>query len=141
MCRTRGIYPDLVTPVIRRKIENSKAINTHGDYPDAVRTMAVTGNIPLIDLHRSTKVLYERLEEVLGKNGSKAAFIHYPAGTFPGQTKDLKDDSHFNAFGGYEAVQLVVEGIRRPLSRFFPKLPLRRLSRAIKPEMNHFRKR
>ncbi|MDR2184479.1 MAG: rhamnogalacturonan acetylesterase [Treponema sp.] len=112
-CRVRGIYPVLMTPVMRRKFENNKVINTHGDYPDAVRKLAATEKIPLIDLHRSTKVLYEGLEKLLGQDGSKAAFVHYPAGTFPGQTGDLKDDSHFNDFGGYQAALLVVEGIRQ----------------------------
>jgi lysophospholipase L1-like esterase len=112
-CRARGMHPVLITPVMRRKFENRRVVNTHGDYPDAVRKLAAAGNIPLIDLHRSTKVLYERLEELWGQDGSRAAFVHYPAGTFPGQTEDLKDDSHFNAFGAYETARLAVEGIRQ----------------------------
>jgi hypothetical protein len=38
--------------------------------------------------------------------------VHYPAGTFPGQTEELKDDTHFNAYGAYELAKCVVEGIK-----------------------------
>jgi oligogalacturonide lyase len=52
------------------------------------------------------------LFEALGPDGTKKAFVHYPAGSFPGQTADLADDSHFNAYGAYELARSVVEGIR-----------------------------
>ncbi|MDR0450664.1 MAG: rhamnogalacturonan acetylesterase [Treponema sp.] len=111
--RPRGMVPVLVTPVRRRKFENGRLINTHGEYPEALRRLAAEEKTPLIDLHEATKTLYESLEEKFGENGSAAAFVHYPAGTFPGQTEDLKDDSHFNGYGAYETARLVVEGIRQ----------------------------
>ncbi len=79
------------------------------DRPDAVRRLAAEENIPLIDLHQMSKVLYE----ALGKDASVKAFIHYPANTFPGQNEDLKDNSHFNNFGAYEIARCVIEGIRQ----------------------------
>jgi lysophospholipase L1-like esterase len=111
--RLRGMVPVLVTPVRRRKFENGQVANTHGEYPEAMRRLAAEEQVPLIDLHMTTKTLYESLEKKLGENGPAAAFVHYPAGTFPGQTGDLKDDSHFNGYGAYETARLVVEGIRQ----------------------------
>ncbi|MFW6353454.1 MAG: rhamnogalacturonan acetylesterase, partial [Verrucomicrobiota bacterium] len=55
------------------------------------------------------------LYAALGPEGSKRAFVHYPAGTFPGQEKPLKDDTHFNPYGGYQLARSVVEGIRLAL--------------------------
>jgi hypothetical protein len=52
------------------------------------------------------------LFEALGPNGTLKAFVHYPAQTFPGQEKELSDDTHFNAYGAYELAQCVVLGIR-----------------------------
>jgi lysophospholipase L1-like esterase len=111
--RLRGMVPVLVTPVRRRKFEEGQVANTHGEYPEAMRRLAAEEKIPLIDLHMTTKTLYESLEKNLGENGSAAAFVHYPAGTFPGQSEELKDDSHFNGYGAYETARLVVEGIRK----------------------------
>ena len=42
-------------------------------------------------------------------------YTYYPAGSFPGQTAGLKDDSHFSAYGAYELATAVVEGIKEAL--------------------------
>jgi lysophospholipase L1-like esterase len=108
--RKRGMYPVLLTPVQRRTFDaTGKIINTHEEYPDAIRKLAADESVPLIDLHQMTKIMYE----AWGEKASTGAFVHYPAGTFPGQENDLKDNSHFNAYGGYEVARCVVEGIRQ----------------------------
>ncbi|MDR2679783.1 MAG: rhamnogalacturonan acetylesterase, partial [Tannerella sp.] len=108
--RKRGMYPVLLTPVQRRNFDaNGKIVNTHGKYPDAVRKLAGDENVPFIDLHQMTKIMYE----AWGEKTSVCAFVHYPAGTFPGQNTELKDNSHFNAYGGYEVARCVIEGIRQ----------------------------
>ena len=39
--RSRGAYPVLVTPTQRRRFDkNGKIVNTHLDYPDAIRWLA-----------------------------------------------------------------------------------------------------
>jgi lysophospholipase L1-like esterase len=96
--------------VQRRSFDgNSKIINTNGKYPNAIRKLAADENIPIIDLHQKTKVLYEALRS----EKSITAFVHYPADAYPVQKEDLKDDTHFNAYGGYEVARCVVEGIRK----------------------------
>jgi lysophospholipase L1-like esterase len=107
--RKRGMHPVLLTPMHRRTFDKNGAIvNSHGDYPDAVRKLAADENVPLIDLHKMSKTLYEAWGDTL----SVKAFVHYPAGTFPGQAKALEDNTHFNAYGGYEIAKCVVEGMR-----------------------------
>jgi len=83
-------------------------VNTLGDYPEAVRQAAKEDSVPLIDLNAMSKTLFD----VLGPQGTLKAFVHYPANAFPGQTAELKDDTHFNAYGAYELARCVVEGIR-----------------------------
>lgn len=106
--RARGAIPVLLTPTCRRSFSEGKIQNTHGDFPDAVREVAERENVPLIDLQNMTKYLYE----ALGAEESKKAFVHYPAGTYPGQEKDLADNTHFNPYGAYEIARCVVEGIK-----------------------------
>ncbi len=50
--------------------------------------------------------------EALGNEGSKKAFVWYPANTFPNQTKPLMDNTHFNSYGAYELAKCVIEGMR-----------------------------
>jgi lysophospholipase L1-like esterase len=107
--RTRKAIPVLVTPMHRRRFDaDGRIVNTLGDYPEAMRQTAGEENVALIDLNAMSKVLFE----ALGPEDSKKAFVHYPAGTFPGQEQALKDDTHFNAYGGYELARCVVEGIK-----------------------------
>ena len=106
--RSRGAIPVLLTPTCRRSFSGNEIQNTHGDFPDAVRQVAERENVPLIDLQRMTKTLYE----ALGVEQSKKAFVHYPAGTYPNQEKDLADNTHFNPYGAYEIARCVLEGIK-----------------------------
>lgn len=107
--RLRGATPVLVTSMNRRSFgPDGKIVNTLGDYPDAMRQLARDENVPLIDLNAMSKVFYE----AMGPDNSTRAFVHYPAGTFPGQTAELKDDTHFNSYGAYELAKCIVEGIK-----------------------------
>ena len=107
--RERGATPVLVTPMHRRWFQKEGTIQqTFGDYPEAMRQVAEQKGVALIDLQVSSRAFYE----ALGPEGSKAAFVHYPAGTYPGQDKRLKDDTHHNNYGAYVLARCVVEGIR-----------------------------
>ena len=107
--RQRGGHPVLVTPTCRRAFKDGKIRSTHADYPDAVHWVAEREQVPLIDLQEMTRVLFE----ALGEEGSKRAFVHYPAGTYPGQAKALADNTHFNPYGAYQIARCVVEGMKQ----------------------------
>ena len=108
--REKGANPVLVTSMHRRNFdENGKIINTLKDYPAAVRATAKEENIPYIDLNAMSKEFYE----TMGPEESKKAFVHYPAGTFPGQDKELADNTHFSTYGAYQLAKMVTEGIKK----------------------------
>lgn len=107
--REKGAIPVLVTSMHRRNFnENGEIINTLDDYPEAMRQVGKEENITVIDLNRMSKTLYE----AMGPEESKKAFVHYPAGTFPGQDKELKDNTHFSTYGAYQLAKCIVEGIK-----------------------------
>lgn len=106
--RLKGANPVLVTPTQRRSFKDGKIVDTHADYPEAMRWLAQKENIPLIDLHAMTRTLYE----AMGVEESKQAFVHYPANTYPNQPKALEDNTHFNPYGAYQIAKCVVEGIK-----------------------------
>lgn len=108
--RAKGGIPVFVTPTQRRSFDNSGKIQeTHEDYPDAMRWVAQRERVQVIELHDMTRVFYE----AMGVEPSKKAFVHYPAGTYPNQTKDLADNTHFNPYGAYEIAKCVIEGIKQ----------------------------
>ncbi len=105
----KGAEPILVTPAQRRLFnENGKLIPTHGDYPAAIRKVAHDMEVPLIDLTEMTTKMYESW----GREQSKKAFVQYPPNTFPGQIKELKDNTHFNNFGANEIALAFIQGLR-----------------------------
>jgi lysophospholipase L1-like esterase len=107
--RQRGATPVLVTSMHRRKFgADGKIENTLLEYPDAMRQLAKDEKVALIDLNEMSRSFYE----ALGPDASTKAFVHYPANTYPGQEKELKDDTHFNNYGAYELARCVVEGIK-----------------------------
>ncbi|MCC8174538.1 MAG: rhamnogalacturonan acetylesterase [Odoribacter sp.] len=108
--REKEAHIVVVTPTQRRSFdENGKIKDTHEDYPDAMRKLAREESIPIIDLHAMTRTLYE----ALGVENSKKAFVHYPANTYPGQTTELADNTHFNPYGAYQIAQCVIEGLKQ----------------------------
>ena len=108
--RKRGAVPVFVTPTQRRSFDsNGKIQETHADYPDAMRWVAKREGVQLIELHDMTRTFYE----AMGVEPSKQAFVHYPAGTYPGQTTAFADNTHFNPYGAYEISKMVVEGMKQ----------------------------
>ncbi|MEJ2545262.1 MAG: hypothetical protein P8Y99_14435 [Calditrichaceae bacterium] len=86
--RQHGAKPVLITPMYRQTAKEE--------------------NVPLIDLFKMSGDLFESL----GIEGSKKAFVHFPAGSFPGQNEALNDNTHFNNYGAYELAKCVIEGIK-----------------------------
>lgn len=107
--RAHGAFPILVTSMNRRTFDAAGKITPSlGDYPQAMRDIAAEQKVPLIDLNAMSKTLWE----TMGETGTLKAFVHYPANTFPGQSEELKDDTHFNSYGAYELARAVVQSIR-----------------------------
>lgn len=100
-----------LTPTARRRFDDTqkKMVNTHGEFPDAMRSVAEREHVPLIELNQMTTDFFE----TLGFEGSKRALVHYPANTFEGQDKELADNTHFNPYGAYEVAKMVVMGMKQ----------------------------
>ena len=109
--RAKGADIVFCTPTQRRAFEadNKTIKNTHGEFPAAMRSVAEREHVPVIDLNQMTKTFFE----TLGFENSKRALVHYPANTFPGQTKELADNTHFNPYGAYEVAKCVVMGMKQ----------------------------
>ena len=115
--RQAGGHIIFCTPTARRFFRNGRIENTHGDYPEAMKTVARREHVPVIDLTQMSTTFYE----ALGEEGSKRALVHYPANTFADQPKPLADNTHFNPFGAWEIAKMVIMGLKAmdsPLVRF-----------------------
>ena len=106
--RSKEGIPVLVTPMERRRWKGNVPEPTLADYAEAVRQVGTEEKVPVIDLNAMSLKFYT----ALGPEKSTKAFVFYPANTFPGQDKELKDNTHHNSYGGYELARCVVAGIK-----------------------------
>ena len=104
--RDRGGRPVLVTPIVRRwfnadgTLNNDIALLVNGlgvDLPGAIRSVAATEGVTLIDLTAQTKALVESL----GVEGSKALYLY----------NEKKDNTHTSAHGATVYAGLVRDAL------------------------------
>jgi lysophospholipase L1-like esterase len=99
----------LFTPVMRRRFDKEGAfVDTHGEYPDIVRSVAKEQKVPLIDIHRKSEAVIKRY----GVEGSRALFLQLKPGENANYPKGIEDNTHFVPKGAEEMAKLVVEGIK-----------------------------
>lgn len=107
--RSKGAIPVLLTPVVRRDFnEQGTLLDTHGAYPEVMRTVAKELKVPLIDL----QILTEELVLSYGPEKSKELYLwvepgdkNYPDGK--------QDNTHFNPKGAKAVALIVASEIRR----------------------------
>ncbi|MCD9186766.1 MAG: rhamnogalacturonan acetylesterase [Pyrinomonadaceae bacterium] len=108
--RAKKANPVLLTPVMRRRFdENGNFIDTHGEYPDAVRKVAAGLKVPQIDMHR----LSEKLLINYGAENSRKLFLQLKVGENANYPKGIEDNTHFNEKGAEEMAKLAVAEIDR----------------------------
>ncbi|TPV58540.1 rhamnogalacturonan acetylesterase [Aestuariibacter sp. GS-14] len=106
--RDKSAIPVLITPMERRRWKNGEPGETLSEYADAVRRVGKALNVSVIDLHAMSLAFYNAMGEV----ASTKAFVHYPSNTYPDQPKQLKDNTHHNAYGALQLAKCIAEGIR-----------------------------
>ncbi|MCW3785596.1 rhamnogalacturonan acetylesterase [Plebeiibacterium sediminum] len=105
--RAKGAKPILLTSIVRRKFnEDGTLVDTHTDYPPAMRKVAEEMNVPLIDLQAMTA----NLVESLGDEASKQLYLWDPntSERFP---EGRKDDTHLCVEGAKKVAGLAVKGL------------------------------
>lgn len=99
----------LMTPVMRRRFDkDGNFVDSHGEYPDIVRSVAKEQKVPLIDMHRKSEAVIKRY----GVEGSRVLFLQLKPDENPNYPKGIEDNTHFVPKGAEEIAKLAIEGIR-----------------------------
>ncbi|MDQ6421812.1 rhamnogalacturonan acetylesterase [Paenibacillus sp. LHD-117] len=110
--RARNAVPVLITPPHRRKFDgNGRIVDTHGDYLNAMKELALELDVPVIDLAAKSRALYEEL----GDESSKELFVWALPGEYMAFPDGARDDTHFHELGAVRIAGLVAEGVRAQL--------------------------
>lgn len=107
--RTKKAIPVLITPVSRRKFDESgNAIETHEVYSKIVREVADSYKVPLIDLDQMSIQLFQKF----GPKNSALLFMQLEPGENPNYPLGINDNTHFNTYGARHIAELVLQGIK-----------------------------
>ena len=99
----------MLTPVMRRRFDKEgKLQDTHGEYPDIVRSVAAEYKVALIDMHRSSAAVLAKY----GAEESRKLFLQLKPNENPNYPNGIEDNTHFSPFGAELVAGLAVEGIR-----------------------------
>jgi lysophospholipase L1-like esterase len=105
--KNKRAHPVLVTPVARRKFDDSGNIqDVHKAYSAIVRNVALEYKVPFIDLNKKSQQLLQEL----GPEKSKSLFL--ALGENPYYPKDEEDITHFNALGARKIAEIVLAELK-----------------------------
>src|SRR5437016_2807611 len=119
--RDKKATPVLLTPVMRRRFDKEgKLQDTHGEYPDIVRSIAAEYKVALIDMHRSSAAVLAKY----GAEESRKLFLQLKPNENPNYPNGIEDNTHFNPLGAKVMASLAVERVREsrlPLVKYLKK--------------------
>ncbi len=103
--REQGAEPILLTSIARRHFdENGQLKHTHGDYPQAMRDLAMQRGVKLIDMEKAT----EELLQTLGDEPSKRLFNWQEKG-HPNYPDGEQDNTHLCLEGAVRLAQIALK--------------------------------
>ncbi len=108
--RALGVTPVLMSSIHRNSWENDtlNIKDTHGDYLIAVRQMADSFLVPLIDMAVKTEELYESYGYT---RATEEIFLNLPPDVYPAYLTGNVDNTHLQETGAYAIANLAVEAI------------------------------
>jgi lysophospholipase L1-like esterase len=121
--RAKQATPLLLTPINRNNWSGATVSNSHGSYPDAVRELAASLKVELIDLTALTKAYFERI----GKAETDKLFLILAAGQSPNYPDGVTDNTHLQEKGALAIGQLAMADAYKqklPLSSWLKAVPV-----------------
>ncbi len=106
--RIHGAIPVLLTPIPRRYWRDGVLLESHDDYPDAIRRLAMMKNVPLIEIYNQGTALIREL----GDAESAKLYMHVEPGVFPDYPNGQKDDTHTRRPGAEAYAKMAAEGLK-----------------------------
>lgn len=105
--RVLGAIPVLMTPIPRRYWRDGRLLESHDEYPDAIRRLAMMKNVPLIDIYQKGTA-YIR---AIGEKESAKMYMNVEPGLYPAYPDGQKDDTHTCYAGAEVYARMTAEAL------------------------------
>ncbi len=106
--REKDAIPLLLTPIVRRHFEEGALVDSHGEYPAAVRRVAAEEGVALIDMERLTRDWVSSLGDV----ASRDYYMWVEPGANPLHPAGLQDNTHLNVRGARAVARMIAGQLR-----------------------------
>ena len=107
--RAKGAIPILVTPVAQRKYDRQpQLLPSHGQYPGAMRTLADSLNVPILDLYEKSFAYLDGL----GYAATEPLFMWYAPGEAANFPQGIQHNTYLSETGARAVAQRLVEAVR-----------------------------
>ena len=121
--RAKQATPLLLTPINRNGWSGTTLKDSHGLYPAAVRELAASLKVELIDLTALTKAYFERI----GQAETAKLFLILTAGQSPNYPDGVTDNTHLQEKGALAIGQLAMADAYKqklPLAAWLKSVPV-----------------
>ena len=100
--------PVLMTPICRRYWRDGKLLESHGEYPEAIRVLAAQRNVPLIDIYEKSTALVRQL----GDEESRKLYLYAEPGIYPAYPNGSTDDTHTQRAGAETYARMTADALK-----------------------------
>ena len=114
--------PILLTPIERNNWSGTKLNSTHGDYPKAMRDLASTRNLTLVDMTQLTHEHFERI----GPSETPKLFLHLASGASPNYPSGVTDNTHLQEKGARVVADIAMANLaeqHHPIAALLDHVP------------------
>lgn len=106
--RSKKAIPIICSPIVRRHFNAiGELINTHGNYIDAAKEVALETKTLFIDMEAKSR----KLVSGLGSEKSKSLFVFCNPGECRRSSKGVQDSTHLNHYGSKVIASLFISGL------------------------------
>ena len=108
--RSRKAYPVLITPLERRCFEDGWQLGegAHGEYVAAMKQAAKDWDVPLVDLHRMSRIALEKAQELK----SRSWYMYFEQGEYDEHPEESRDNTHLRYAGAVKFAGMIARGLR-----------------------------
>ncbi len=107
--RIHGATPVLMTPIPRRYWRNGELLDAHGDYPDAIRLVAMQKGVHLLEI---TQEAMKTLRD-MGEEATYPLYMNVEPGLYPAYPNGSKDDTHTQRAGAEFYARMTADMLRQ----------------------------
>ena len=107
--KAKGAYSVFITSIARRRFEGGMVVDTHGDYPAAMKAAANQAECPCIDMTIPTMLLLQSF----GDEESKRLFMNFGKNLYPNYPDGDNDDTHLRPEGAKIIARMIYDEIKK----------------------------